>query len=127
MSQVKIGEFVFETRTFHGYGKEYELRELSVEENDECSDAAKDENGVTNGRIMMRMMIVKAVINPPLEIDDLAKLPQRLYLRLCDVVNEMSDPRSLPEPEEDEPGKDSSRSTSSGARSRGSSESSPTA
>lgn len=95
MSVTKAEEYPFETREETIAGRAYRFRELSVEENDECSDQAKDEHGLINGRIMMRLMIVTSALEPKITPDLLAKMPQRVYLKICDLVNSLNDPDTL--------------------------------
>lgn len=95
MPVTKTDDYTFEEAEVVIGGKTYRFRELSVEENDGCSDASKEENGFINGRTMMRMMIITSAIEPKIDASVLAKMPQRLYLRLCDVVNELNNPDTL--------------------------------
>ena len=83
-------EFPFVERTAKILGKDYKFRELSVQENDECADMSRDKDGRINGRTMMRLMIMAASVEPKLTVDTLAKMPQRVYLRVYDVVNELN-------------------------------------
>jgi hypothetical protein len=71
-------------------GTEYTLRELSVKENDDCTKMAKQPDGTFDGRIMMRMMVLKSIADPVTKDTDLGELPQRLYLRLCDLVTDLN-------------------------------------
>ena len=69
---------------------EYSVRELSVKENDLCVLAARQPDGSIDGRIMMRMMVLKSIVEPSLTDTELGELPQRLYLRLCDAVTDLN-------------------------------------
>lgn len=104
MSVTKTDEYVFETRDEVIAGKTYKFRELSVEENDQCSDAAKDEHNMINGRVMMRMMIMTSAIEPKIDAEALSKMPQRVYLKLCDLVNALNDPETLDKKKDDDKG-----------------------
>lgn len=80
----------FATKTIRISGKSFTFRELSVEENDNCADAARTENGGINGRTMMRLMIIASATDPKLSADMLAKMPQRAYIRIYDTVNDLN-------------------------------------
>ena len=88
-------DYAFEERAVTVGGKTFRFRELSVEENDTCSDASRDPSGMINGRTMMRMMILSSSVDPKIDPSMLQKMPQRLYLKLCDVVNELNNPDTL--------------------------------
>jgi len=68
----------------------FTFRELSVKENDEAVEAAKNPDGTTNGRLLMRLMVIRCSVEPKLTSDSISKLPHRIYLRLCDVVTELN-------------------------------------
>jgi hypothetical protein len=82
---------------------EYTLRELSVKENDDCTKMAKQADGTFDGRIMMRMMVLKSIVTPETKDTDLGELPQRLYLRLCDLVSDLNADEDAEEAVEDDP------------------------
>ena len=81
---------VFEEKTVTIKGKKFRFRELSVAENDECADSAKNPDGTINGRTMMRMMIMKSSLEPKLDSDIIAELPNRMYIRIYDVVSALN-------------------------------------
>ncbi len=85
-----LQEFPFAEKTIKIFGKEYTFRELSVEENDDCADMARDKDGKINGRTMMRLMIISSSVTPKLTVESLAKMPQRVYLKVYDTVNELN-------------------------------------
>ena len=80
----------FRTQTVVLGGTQYVLRELSVKENDACVSAAKQADGSFDGRIMMRFMVLKSFVEPKLSDTALVELPQRLYLRFCDIVSDLN-------------------------------------
>lgn len=90
-----IFEFPFETADVVISGKTFSFRELSVEENDKCSDGAREEGGLINGRTMMRLMIITSSVNPKITSKDIGKLPQRVYLKICDAINALNNPDAL--------------------------------
>ena len=96
-------EFPFAKKTIKMAGKEYTFRELSVQENDEAADMSRDKDGKINGRTMMRLMIVSSAVAPRLSVDDLAKMPQRFYVKIYEVVNELNN-LVLDEDDDDEEG-----------------------
>ena len=81
---------VFEEKTVTIKGKKFRFRELSVAENDECADSAKNPDGTINGRTMMRMMIMKSSLEPKLDSDTISELPNRMYIRIYDVVSALN-------------------------------------
>jgi hypothetical protein len=91
---------LFRTRTATIGGTEYTFRELSVKENDACTTAARQADGSFDGRIMMRLMVLKSIIEPNLNDSQLMELPQRLYLRLCDVVSDINADEEIDEDED---------------------------
>lgn len=77
-------------------GVAYVFRELTVAENDVCRDGATNEKDQTfDGRLMMRLMICASAIEPAIDLETLAKFPQRLYSHIVDTVNELNDPDTL--------------------------------
>lgn len=78
---------------------EYTFKELSVGENDFCADAAKNPEGNIDGRKMMRLMVAKSAVEPKLSLDDLAECPNRIYVKFCEVVNDLN----IPDDEDDSP------------------------
>jgi len=81
---------LFRTRKTTVGSVEYTVRELSVKENNLCTLAARQPDGSFDGRIMMKMMVLKSVIAPRITDSELDELPNRLYLRLCDVVSDIN-------------------------------------
>jgi len=81
---------IFRTTIVTLGGVQYTLRELSVKENDACVAAAKQPDGSFDGRTMMRFMVLKSVVEPKMSDTALLELPQRLYLRFCDVVSDLN-------------------------------------
>jgi len=77
----------------------YTFKELTVGENDFCADAAKGPDGNIDGRKMMRLMVSKSSVEPKLTIEDLAEAPNRLYVKFCEVVNDLN----IPDDEEESP------------------------
>jgi hypothetical protein len=92
--------FTFNEKTITIGEDAYKFRELTVGENDFCADAAKGPDGTIDGRKMMRLMIVKSAVEPKLSAEDLLAIPNRIYIKFCEVVNDLA------VPEEDEPGND---------------------
>lgn len=94
MSGVKAAanplSFLFQERVLRLGDREFKFRELSVAENDACIDAARNEDGTINGRINMRMMISKSAVDPKISMDDLAAVPNRVYLQLAEFVNDIN-------------------------------------
>lgn len=80
----------FREKAFPLGGTDWKFRELSVQESDACIDAARKENGDIDGRTHMRLMIVKSSVEPKITLDQLAKLPNRVYLLFADFVNELN-------------------------------------
>lgn len=74
-------------------GIKYKFRELTVAEVDQCRDDATI-NGEWDGRLMTRFMIVAAAVEPPMTLEQLGKMPQRLYSAVVTLVNDLNDPDS---------------------------------
>lgn len=83
-------EFPFAKKTVTIEGVEMTFREITVAENDECADAATGPNNEFSGRTMMRMMIMKSSVDPVLDSEALAAMPNRVYIQIYDVVNELN-------------------------------------
>lgn len=84
-------------------GVTYRFRELTVAETDQArEDATIGEQ--FDGRLMTRLMIATSAVEPKMAVDDIAKLPQRLYAAIVDIVNDLNDPDALAKAEDD-PGK----------------------
>lgn len=97
--------FEFETKSVTLQGKKFTFRELSVEENDACVDAARQPNGDIDARAWTRFAIIKTIQEPKLDSAELSKLPNKVYLRMAEVINELNSYLD----EEEEPGNDSSQ------------------
>lgn len=94
-----IVPFPFETKSITIGETDYKFKELTVGENDSCADAAKNEKGDIDGRKMMRLMVSKSSVEPKLTLEDLAECPNRLYIKFCEVVNDLN----IPDEDEDAP------------------------
>lgn len=94
-TDTELVEFPFEEKSVTVGGREWRFRELSVQENDDCADAAKGPDGMINGRTMMRLTILASSVSPKLTPELLAKMPTRLYGKLYDLVNELQNPDTL--------------------------------
>lgn len=79
-------------------GKSYKFREITVDENDEALEAAKNPDGNTiNTRVMNRMVITTSAVDPKISLDKLGKFSHRLYQKIVDAVNELNDPDRVEE------------------------------
>lgn len=84
-------EFPFAKKKVTIEGVEMTFRELTVAENDECADAAQGPGpNDFNGRTMMRMMIIKSSVEPKLDSEMLAAMPNRVYIQVYDIVNALN-------------------------------------
>lgn len=90
MSTRGLKGFSLLERDFIIGGQSFKLKELTVAENDACIDAARQPDGDINGRTHIRMMITKSCLDPKLTVDDIASLPNRVYLRLAEAVSELN-------------------------------------
>lgn len=84
--------FEFATKDLAIGDTTYRFKELSVGENDFCADASKGPDGLIDGRKMMRLMIVKSSVEPKLSAEDLLDIPNRIYIKFCEVVNDLTVP-----------------------------------
>lgn len=76
------------------------FRELTVAENDTCREAATAKDESFNGRTMMRMMVTVSSVEPKLTLEGLTSLPQRVYARIVEFVNDLNDAESLDKDED---------------------------
>jgi hypothetical protein len=75
-------------------GVTYNFRELTVAE----TDQAREDSTIGDkfdGRLMTRMMICLSSTDPAIDLEQLSKLPQRLYAAMVDKVNDLNDPEAL--------------------------------
>lgn len=91
----------FEEKTVTIAGQKFKFRELTVEENDAAADMAKNPDGSVNGRTMMRLMIMASAVEPPLDAEVIAKLPQRAYIKIYDTVSALNTVEFGDEPEDE--------------------------
>lgn len=86
-------------------GTHYVFREVTVEENDACLDAAMNPDGNTiNNRTMTRLLILKSTVEPKgFSIKDLVGLPYRAYQHIVDLVNDLNDADKIPADPNDSP------------------------
>lgn len=86
-------------------GVTYTFRELTVAETDQAREDSLI-NEKFDGRLMTRLMICAAAMEPTMDLEQLGKLPQRLYSAIVDVVNDLNDPDALTDEEKEQnPGK----------------------
>lgn len=91
-------DFPPNTKTVNYLGVEYKFRELTVAETDQArEDSTNDETKIIDGRLMTRLMICTAATEPEMNMEQLSKLPQRLYSAIVDAVNDLNDPDALAE------------------------------
>jgi len=88
-------DFPSETKSVTYRGVTYKFRELTVSENDLCRELATGKEDEFDGRTMIRQMIVIGAVEPEMTMDQLEKVPQRLYAQFIDVVNELNDPATF--------------------------------
>lgn len=87
----EVIKFPFAKKTVTIAEQEMTFRELTVSENDECADAAQGPGpNEFNGRTMMRMMIIKSSVDPALDTEMLAAMPNRVYIQIYDIVNALN-------------------------------------
>lgn len=94
-------DFLFENKKLNLNGRDLVFRELSVKESDACIDAARKPDGTFDGRINMRMIIAKSSVDPKISVDDIAKMPNRIYLRIAEFVNALNSIDDSEEPKEE--------------------------
>ncbi len=88
-------DFPAETKSITYKGVTYTFRELSVAENDICRDLATGPDDMFDGRVMIRQMIVIGAQDPEMTMEDLEKVPARLYAEFIRVVNDLNDPATF--------------------------------
>ena len=82
----------FETRTITLRGITYTMRELDVDEYEECLKSAEDERGFAEFGRLLKMMTIRAVSPSPAARE--RPLPYPIYRTLEQVVNVMTSPTS---------------------------------
>lgn len=88
-------DFPVETKVVTYRGVSYKFRELTVAENDLCRELATAPDDTFDGRVMIRQMIVAGAVEPEITMDQLEKLPTRLYSAFIDAVNDLNDPATF--------------------------------
>ena len=96
-------DFPPNTKSITYEGVPYKFRELTVAETDDAREGSML-NDKFDGRLMTRLMICAAAVEPTMDMEQLSKLPQRLYAAVVDLVNDLNDPDALNE-EDKNPGK----------------------
>jgi hypothetical protein len=86
--------YVLESKTITVSGKSFTFRELTVSEMDLCREAATDDEKFDSIK-MVRMMVVTSSVKPELRLEDIEKMPSRLYSHLWSFVNDLNDPDAL--------------------------------
>jgi hypothetical protein len=88
-------DFPAATGSVEYMGVTYTFRELSVAENDLCREVATGPDDEFDGRAMIRHMIVTGATQPEMTMEDLEKVPQRLYAQFITCVNNLNDPETF--------------------------------
>lgn len=89
-------DFPVETKSITYKGVTYTFRELTVGENDTCRELATGPNPDDfDGRVMIRAMIVEGSVEPKIAMEDLEKIPQRLYAQFIEIINDLNDPATF--------------------------------
>lgn len=80
-------------------GVHYVFREITVEENDNCIDAARNPDGETiNNRVLTRLMVIASCVEPKgFDLAALIKLPYKAYAHIVELVNDINDESKLDE------------------------------
>ena len=79
-----------DTKTVTYKGVEYTIRELTIDENDAIDDAGKDAKGATNDRLVSRLSLSKAIVDPMTSVDDIGKWGGKKYLTILRAFNEVN-------------------------------------
>lgn len=88
-------EFPPQTKSVEYLGRTFVFRELTVGENDLCRELSTGPDDTFDGRVMIRQMIVLGAMDPPMTLEDLDKVPQRLYAQFINLVNDLNDPATF--------------------------------
>ena len=96
--------------------QEYRLRELSIGEYDELvkksttehtNPMTGEEEERTDNQLLLKLMVLKCVVDPKISATDLASMPMRVVLKLNQTVNRMhygDEPSEDIKPDEEEEG-----------------------
>lgn len=87
--------YVLESKTITVGGKTFKFRELTVAEMDFCREAATDKDEKYDPVKMVRLMVVTSAVDPELTLEDLEKMPSRVYAHVWGFVNDLNDPESV--------------------------------
>lgn len=94
-------DFLFATKTLSVNGHDFTFKELSVKESDSALDGAKREDGSIDGRLNMRLLIAKSAVEPKIGVDDIAKMPNRVYIKFAEFVNDLNSIDDAEEPKDE--------------------------
>jgi len=83
-------DFLFVTKSLKIGTAEFSFRELSVQESDACLDKSKRPDGSIDGRMNMRLLISKSSVEPKITLDVIAAMPNRIYIKFAEFVNELN-------------------------------------
>lgn len=70
-------------------GVNYKFRELSSEDYDKLYKTAEKQDGEVDTIVLLRLMVTKSIVEPPLTPDQLGKLPLRVSRELTRVVSDL--------------------------------------
>lgn len=90
---IEIDGEILGTDTFKIGDTIYTVRELTVDEGDAIAEAAKDDKGVVQDRLNTRMLLAKAIIEPPTVVDQVGKWGGRKFVTIMRAFNTLN---SLP-------------------------------
>lgn len=91
-------DFLFNTKDLEVAGRKLSFRELSVADSDSALDASRRPDGTIDGRLNIRLLIAKSSVEPKITVDDIAKFPNKVYIRIAEFVNDLN---SIDDAEED--------------------------
>jgi hypothetical protein len=83
----------YSTFSWDDRGTKHTVRELSVDEGDDVAEAATQPDKTINNRLNTRMLLAKALVEPPTTIEQVGKFGTRRYLEVLRHFNELN---SLP-------------------------------
>lgn len=90
----------YPTDTFEYDGERFTLRAISVDEGDECWDAALGADGKFNNRLNSRLLLVKSLVEPGgITVDQVGKWGGKKYVTLMrhfDALNNLPEANPTP-------------------------------
>ena len=87
---VEIDGETYAASVFEYEGTRYTVREISIDEGDDITDAMTGPDGKINQRAVNKMTLAKGIVEPPTTAEQVGKFPSRKYLTVLREFNKMN-------------------------------------